>query len=91
MENQMGERGYKKEVYQSITMVMQFGINMLVPIFACTWFGCWLGEKVEINWLAVPFFFIGALSGGRNIFVLARKIYQPQGQKKEKAAAKKTQ
>ena len=82
---------YKKEVYQSITMVMQFGINMLVPIFACTWFGYWLGEKVAADWLAIPFFFVGALAGGRNIFVMAKKIYQPHNHNKEKTDAEKTQ
>lgn len=71
-----------REVLQSFSMIMQFGINMLVPIFACTLFGAWLGEKVNISWLAVPFFAIGALAGMRNVFVFARRIYQPK--KKEK-------
>ena len=30
---------YKKNVFQSFTMVMQFGINMIVPILMCTLFG----------------------------------------------------
>lgn len=80
---------YKKEVYQSFAMVMQFGINMLVPIFACTLFGAWLGEKVNIDWLAIPFFAIGALAGLRNIYVFAKKIYQPKV--KDKNDAEKTQ
>ena len=66
-----------REVFQSLTMVMQFGINMLVPILACTLFGAWLGEKLQISWLAIPFFAIGALAGMRNVFVFARRIYQP--------------
>ena len=50
---------------------------MLVPILACTLFGAWLGEKLQISWLAIPFFAIGALAGMRNVFVFARRIYQP--------------
>lgn len=67
-----------REVFQSFAMVMQFGINMLVPILACTLFGAWLGEKLGISWLAIPFFTIGALAGMRNVFLFARRIYQPK-------------
>ncbi len=67
-----------REVFQSFAMVMQFGINMLVPIFACTLFGAWLGEKLGLSWLAIPFFVIGALAGMRNVFLFARRIYQPK-------------
>lgn len=91
-----------KEVLQSFAMVMQFGINMLVPILACTLLGAWLGEKLEISWLAIPFFVIGALAGMRNVFVFARRIYQPrehsdkdcnniEEKKKETSDVKKTQ
>lgn len=67
-----------KAVIQSLAMITQFGINMLVPIFACTLFGAWLGDKLGVTWLAVPFFVIGALAGMRNVFVFARRIYQPK-------------
>ena len=74
------ERSMKnnREVVQSFAMVMQFGINMLVPILACTLFGAWLGEKLQISWLAIPFFVIGALAGMRNVFIFARRNYQPK-------------
>ena len=89
-----------KEVLQSFAMVMQFGINMLVPILACTLFGAWLGEKLNIPWLAIPFFVIGALAGMRNVFLFARRIYQPKEhsdkntnniEEKESSDVKKTQ
>lgn len=80
-----------KEVIQSFSMVMQFGINMLVPIFACTLFGAWLGEKVNISWLAIPFFVIGALAGMRNVFLFARRIYDPKKKDKDKSDVKKTE
>ena len=72
-----------REVVQSFAMVMQFGINMLVPILACTLFGAWLGEKVNVSWLAIPFFVIGALAGMRNVFLFARRIYQPKESSKQ--------
>lgn len=80
-----------REVFQSFSMIMQFGINMLVPIFACTLFGAWLGEKVNLSWLAVPFFVIGALAGMRNVFLFARRIYQPEKKDKDKSDVKKAE
>ena len=80
-----------REVFQSFSMIMQFGINMLVPIFACTRFGAWLGEKVNISWLAVPFFALGALAGMRNVFLFARRIYDPKKKDEDKSDVKKAE
>ncbi len=33
---------YRKNVYQSFTMVMQFGLNMIVPILMCTMLGVYI-------------------------------------------------
>ena len=80
-----------REVFQSFSMIMQFGINMLVPIFACTLFGAWLGEKVNISWLAVPFFALGARAGMRNVFLFARRIYDPKKKDEDKSDVKKAE
>ncbi len=58
----------------ALVMVFQFGINMLVPIFICTFIGIWLGDKFHINWLAVPMFFIGALSGFTNVYRMSKRL-----------------
>ena len=67
---------YKKSVYQSLTVITQFGINMLVPIFMCSFAGLFLDRKLGTAFLFVLLFFVGALAGFRNIFILARKIYE---------------
>jgi hypothetical protein len=61
-------------VWEALVMVFQFGISMLVPIFMCTLFGVWLGNKLGIDWLAVPLFFVGAVAGGQNVYRLAKKF-----------------
>ena len=63
-----------KQVWNALILVFQFGINMLVPIFLCSIFGIWLGEKTGISWMMIPFFFIGALAGSANIYKMARKL-----------------
>lgn len=68
----------KRSVFQAFTMVIQFSLNMLVPIVMCTLFGVWLGEKFDIPVITVPLFLIGALAGFRNIFIMAKKIYQDE-------------
>ncbi len=67
---------YKKSVYQSLTVITQFGINMLVPIFMCSFAGLFLDRKLGTAFWFVLLFFVGALAGFRNIFILARKIYE---------------
>ncbi|MDE6621476.1 MAG: AtpZ/AtpI family protein [Lachnospiraceae bacterium] len=72
---------YKKSVYQSLAVITQFGINMLVPIFLCSFAGLFLDRKLGTAFWFVLLFFVGALAGFRNIFILARKIYE--GDKKD--------
>lgn len=78
-----------RKVFQSLTLIMQFGLNMIVPIFLCTMFGVWLGEKYDIPVITVPLFIVGALAGFTNIFKMAKKIYGQEGES-DKNHAKKT-
>lgn len=74
---------YKRSVYQSLAVITQFGINMLVPIFLCSFAGMFLDKKLGTAFWFVLLFFVGALAGFRNIFILARKIYEEEdGDKK---------
>ena len=66
---------YDKSVYKALTFFSQFTINMLVPIFLCSAAGYLLDKKLETSFLFVLLFFIGALAGFRNVFILAKRIY----------------
>ena len=79
---------YHKTVYQSLTMITQFGITMLVPIFLCSFLGWYLDEKLQTSWLFVALFFIGALAGFRNIFILSKKIFQTRDDTMERKRRK---
>ncbi len=67
---------YKQSVYQSLAVITQFGINMLVPIFMCSFAGLFLDRKLGTAFWFVLLFFVGAIAGFRNIYILARKIYE---------------
>jgi len=75
---------YNKSVFQSLTMISQFGITMLVPIFLCSVVGWYIDKKIDTGYWFVVLFFVGALAGFRNIFILARKIYQDKDEEKER-------
>ena len=66
---------YDKGVYRSLTQVLQFGINMLVPIFLCTFLGIFLDWFFHTSFIVIILFFVGAIAGGRNVYIFARQIY----------------
>lgn len=57
-------------------MISQFGINMLVPIFICSFAGMFLDWKFGTSFWTVALFFVGALAGFTNVFRFAKKIYE---------------
>jgi F0F1-type ATP synthase assembly protein I len=69
------KKKYKSSVYQSLAVITQFGINMLVPIFLCAFIGLFIDRKFGTSFWFVVLFFVGALAGFKNIYILAKKIY----------------
>ena len=65
---------FNRSVFQSLTMISQFGINMLVPILACSFLGIFLDKKLGTSCFVILLFFIGAAAGARNIYRFARRI-----------------
>lgn len=57
-----------RSVIQTLTLIFQFGISMLVPIFLCSILGVWLGNLTGINWLMIPFS-LWELGMGLRIFI----------------------
>ena len=66
--------GDNSKIIRSLSMVSQFTIHMLVPIGMCSYLGYWLDKKLDTSFMFIIFFFVGALAGGRNIYLLAEKI-----------------
>lgn len=66
----------KKHVFDSLVMVMQFGINMIVPVLLCTGLGVWLYRRYGHPVIVVVLFFLGAAAGFQNIYRMAKKIYE---------------
>lgn len=82
------KQNQNRQVWDSLILVFQFGINMIVPIVMCTLIGVWIGDKFHISWIVIPLFFMGALAGGQNIYRMTKKMYQTNNGKGKKNAEK---
>lgn len=81
----MKKNKYDKEVYRSLTLITQFGINMLVPIFLCTFLGIFIDNKLGTRFIVILMFFLGAAAGARNVYIFAKNMYDKPKQKTEKS------
>ncbi len=80
---------YKRTVYRSLALITQFGINMLVPIFLCTFIGIFLDRLFETTFIVIILFFLGAAAGFRNVFIFAKKIYEKPAERDDVIVSKK--
>ena len=62
-----------REITESFSMVLQFGLNMIIPIAMCIALGVWLGDKYDMDWIVIPLFFVGALAGYKSIFKMVKQ------------------
>ena len=62
-----------RELTESFSMVLQFGLNMITPIALCVALGVWLGDKYDMDWVVIPLFFVGALAGYTSIFKMVKQ------------------
>ena len=64
------KRKYGRSVYQSLAMITQFGINMVVPIALCSFAGYYLARWLGTSYLMIILFFVGA----KHSFLSASRI-----------------
>lgn len=62
---------YQRDVFRGVTLIIQFGINMLVPILLCTFLGMFLDRIFGTSIIVIVLFFLGAVAGFRNIYIFA--------------------
>lgn len=70
----MKKKHYDKSVYRSFTLVLQLGINMLVPICMMTALGVFLDRKFDTSFWMILLFFVGAIAGGQNSYRMVKQI-----------------
>ena len=72
----MSSKKRNNSVFSAFVLVMQFGINMMVPIFLCLLIGVLIYRKTGAAWPMILLFIAGALAGFRNCYIQAKKVYE---------------
>ncbi len=78
------DKPYDKSVYRSLVLIMQFGINLLVPIGMLTALGIFLDQRFNLGYMTILLFFVGAVAGGQNVYRMAKQIYSTPNEKDKK-------
>lgn len=73
----------RREMAENYSFVMQFSLNMMVPIVGCTFIGAYLDEKLSTNFLVIIGFFMGAAAGYTSIYKTVKKRFVKDKKEKE--------
>lgn len=68
----------QRKVFQAFTYILQFTLNMVVPIAMCMALGIWLDEKFDMPWIILVLFFVGALAGFNSIYKMAKPLMKSE-------------
>lgn len=80
----MKKKHYDRSVYRSFAMILQVGINMLVPICMMTALGVYMDRKFDTSFWMIILFVIGAIAGGQNTYRMLRRMIDSPKQDKQK-------
>lgn len=64
-----------RKVFQSLTLVTQLGLNMIVSIGLACALGVWLDRKLGTSYITVILFILGVIAGGQSVYRMVQKIY----------------
>lgn len=67
------DKKQRNQVMETLALVMQVSISMILPIFACTLLGAWIGNKTNTGWAAIVGFVIGAAAGVESVYKIVKK------------------
>ena len=67
---------HKKSVIETLSLISQLGVSMVVPIFICIF----IGMKLK---LTIPFIILGVLAGIRNVYVLVKHATDTMNSEKD--------
>ncbi len=73
------KRNRDHKVIRALSMLSQFTLFLLVPILGLGALGWLLDRQFGTKWIAILFFFIGAVAGFQNIYRYAMSITQGSG------------
>ncbi|MBE5938395.1 MAG: AtpZ/AtpI family protein [Lachnospiraceae bacterium] len=63
------------EVARGLSMILQIGINMMVPIGMCLVIGYYLDRWLETGYMIIVFLFLGIAAGVRSVYDITKRFY----------------
>lgn len=74
----------KKSIFRNLAMVSQLGFSVLASIFLCVLIGYLIDSRFGTRTMIV-FLILGTLAGGRNAWILVKKMLEEELKEDEKA------
>lgn len=70
-----------RTTFQTLALVTQLGLIMIVSIGMPSALGIWLDRKLGTAWITILMFVIGVIAGIQSVYRMIQKIYRDEGQK----------
>lgn len=64
----------KRNVFKAFTLILQLGINVMVPTALCVAVGIFIDKRFNTSYWTVILMFLGMMAGGRNAYRLAMSV-----------------
>lgn len=78
----------KKKTFQTLSLVTQLGLVMIVSIGMATALGIWLDAKLGTTFITVILFFLGAAAGGQGAYRMMKQVFEEEDDKHDKTSEK---
>lgn len=72
-------RDDRKKTFQTLALVTQLGLIMIVAIGMTTALGVWLDRRLGTSFLTVVLFFVGAAGGVQGVYRVVKQIFGDDG------------
>lgn len=80
-------RNDNRTTFQTLALISQLGLTMVVAIGMATAVGVWLDGRLGTSWITVLMFVLGAIAGGQSAYRMIQKIYEPEKEEKGRDSA----
>lgn len=78
----------KRKTFQTLSLITQLGLVMIVSIGMATALGIWLDRKLGTAFITVILFFLGAVAGGQGAYRMMKQIFEEEDDKHDKTSEK---
>lgn len=72
------------KVGKSLSMILQLGLSVLVPIFLCVWVGIKLDAYLDTRYWTILLMVLGMMAAFRNVYLMVRTFYRKDLEKEQK-------